>query len=119
MVRIYKYSKPWSLENRPTLAELMMEFQHSECHDWHDRVYRLLGLVEGGENFIVDYSESFHAFSKRVIEAFATTNDALWRFGGEVGESSEETRIALGRTRPTHRAYGILQYPGDKEINFF
>lgn len=56
---------------------LMYMHRTSECTDKRDRVYSLLGLVEGSHHFKVDYKES--------------AADLFWRVGEhfDVGEASE------------------------------
>ncbi|KAI8936762.1 hypothetical protein NX059_006009 [Plenodomus lindquistii] len=65
---------------------LMYVHQRAKCTDRHDRIYSLLGLVEGGQGLTVDYTESLE--------------DLFWRAGEYFGawdtpELVDVLRIAL------------------------
>lgn len=75
--QIYGHWKIRSSMDIPDLADLLFSFEDSECHHWQDKIYGLLGLVEGGEKFSADYSESRDDLKKRVVEAFAGPDDRL------------------------------------------
>ncbi|KAH7085892.1 heterokaryon incompatibility protein-domain-containing protein [Paraphoma chrysanthemicola] len=53
-----------------TFWELMYVHRNAQCSDHRDRVYSLLGLVDGGERFPVDYGESVVDLFWRVGEHF-------------------------------------------------
>ena len=45
----------WTMHSY-SLASLLRQFAHSQCRDIRDRIFGLLGLVEQGEDFPVDYN---------------------------------------------------------------
>ncbi|KAH7095537.1 heterokaryon incompatibility protein-domain-containing protein [Paraphoma chrysanthemicola] len=53
-----------------TFWELMYVHRNAQCSDHRDRVYSLLGLVNGGERFAVDYGENVIDLFWRVGEFF-------------------------------------------------
>ncbi|KAF2022656.1 hypothetical protein EK21DRAFT_95540 [Setomelanomma holmii] len=56
--------------NQNSFWELMYVYRKAQCADRRDRVYSLLGLVQGFEPFTVDYSETVADLSWRAGEHF-------------------------------------------------
>jgi hypothetical protein len=66
---------------REKLQRLMIKFKEAECYDARDRVYALLSLAEGGEDFRVDYGEDAQHLARRAL-----AHEPFWNKKG-VGKS--------------------------------
>ena len=47
--------------------DFIVQLQRSQCSIIHDRIYALLGLIEGGDTFHVDYRDSLPRLLLRVL----------------------------------------------------
>ena len=55
----------------PTLDDLLFSFEDSKCDDWQDKVYGLLGMIQGGGEFFVNYDEGRESLKSRALEHFS------------------------------------------------
>lgn len=95
--QIYGHWRLWTPKKTPALVDLLFSFEESKCQFWRDRIYGLLGLVQGGERFKVKYSESREDLKKRVLRTFANTEDARRAHAGGI----PRLKIALDRVFPS------------------
>ena len=63
-----------------SLAELMVRFRDMQCADHGDRIYGLLGLIEDGVKFTVDYNENPKQLLRRTIRHFRPPNVISFAF---------------------------------------
>lgn len=77
-----------------------MAFNGQICRDFHDHVYGVLGLVESGSGFHVDYSESALTLCTRVLEHDATTRELSSTYIDRVISSCNTLRRALVAKAP-------------------
>ena len=61
--------------NSKRMQDVFYDFANSECEDFRDRVFGVLGLVEGGETFPVDYSDSSRAIFFKILQHFDLQRD--------------------------------------------
>ena len=59
---------------------LLEAYQHHECHDAHDKIYGILGLVNGGDQFPVDYQQSLPQLLMEVIRFREDLSQAMNKF---------------------------------------
>lgn len=93
-----------------SFTELLQIFGSHECERWQDRIYALLGLAPGGENFAVDYTESRESLRRRVIESF-----------GVPGVPFEQRRgyaACINEMLETMLDWMICSEPSDSEADF-
>ena len=56
--------------SKPPLVKLLIESDRTECSDPRDRLFSVLGMVEHGRGFTVDYSMSNHELLLEALEYF-------------------------------------------------
>ena len=67
---IVKWRSPKGGKSK-TMHVLLSDFATSECENFRDRVFGVLGLIEGGDTFPVDYSDSGRAIFFKTLQHFA------------------------------------------------
>ncbi|KAH8653526.1 heterokaryon incompatibility protein-domain-containing protein [Xylariales sp. PMI_506] len=102
---IWKYESQRNPENFVqwrTLSSVISKFRHGACSDTRDRVYSLLGLVEGGIPILPDYTISAIQLFYRVLghlrhspEFYNTASWELFRF--ELREALEMKKVDTRR----------------------
>ena len=83
----------WQPELKITssLANLIVRFRDMQCADHRDRIYGLLGFVEDGDKFTVDYNENPQHLLRRTTRHFRPPNIISFAF---------ELRCALDISSP-------------------
>ncbi|KAK5729433.1 hypothetical protein LTR17_011963 [Elasticomyces elasticus] len=82
------------LRRSGTLAYVVEELSHHHCVDVRDHVYGVLGCVEGGDAFDVDYSASKEEVLLRALD-FLHKNDDATDLGGRLEMLARVLRLGI------------------------